>query len=70
MGEAISFSWVTGLVLLILPYLHLIGIYIRLGRLGGRNTGRYCPYCISPINSQARACPHCTRDLPDGPRTS
>ena len=62
-----SLGVVIGLVLLVLHYALLIGIFMRLGRMGGKAPGylgRPCPYCTEIIKKSARVCPHCTRDVP------
>jgi hypothetical protein len=62
-------SVVIGLVLLVLHYALLIGIFVRLGRIGSgaAYSPRTCPHCMETISARATACPHCTRDVAPPP---
>ena len=51
------------LIIVIVFFVLLIGIFRRGGRTGGSARTRRCPHCRQRIAAEASACPWCARDV-------
>ena len=52
-----------GLIIVLLFFGLLIGIFVRLGKSKDIKTGVVCPLCRSNIDPRATVCPHCSRNI-------